>query len=238
MKLLLAITTFLSLLLPAFSFGATYPASCPAEARGIVEAVGGCAAISCSQYEAICAKCCPSGSAPASASLTTFYIKPATANIRECAGLTCSVIGRLSQNTSMELPYGSLNELPEWVEYKFNDQTGYLNKTVISDRKSALLGSQSRIEPTTPPVEPVLPPTATPAPSLVGRAIASALIVTFFLAVLWKLGFKIMLYLVKKYGNPEVNARLEKIDEKVAQKKWTYFLYFFLIYLVLIWLSG
>lgn len=232
MKLLFTVTTFLSLLLPALSFGATYPASCPAEARGIVEAIGGCAEISCSQYGAICAKCCSNGSVPPeSVSFSTFYIKPATANIRECAGLTCQVIGQLPQNTSIELQYGSLNELPEWVKVDSNGLIGYISKTVLSNKKSAPVSPSPEIEPTTPPVEPA-PPPPTPAPSYLGDAI-SALIGTILLAFLWKPDFKIMLYLSKKYANPEVNEKLEKKYAEFSHKKFYYFFYFFLIYFVL-----
>ena len=58
MKLFLAPIAFLSFLLSPVTFGASYPTSCPTEAQAIVDAVGGCQAISCNQYEAICAKCC------------------------------------------------------------------------------------------------------------------------------------------------------------------------------------
>jgi len=59
----LFVTSSLSLLF-LFSapvvMAASYPNTCPAEAQAIVSAVGGCSAISCSQYAAICGKCCPS----------------------------------------------------------------------------------------------------------------------------------------------------------------------------------
>lgn len=37
----------------------TYKESCPPEAQAILDAVGGCDAIDCSEYPAICEKCCP-----------------------------------------------------------------------------------------------------------------------------------------------------------------------------------
>ena len=36
-----------------------YKAGCPPEAKAILDAVGGCNAINCSEYPAICEKCCP-----------------------------------------------------------------------------------------------------------------------------------------------------------------------------------
>ena len=59
------ITSILFLFSTAFSFGASYPDSCPSVGRTVVEALGGCSAISCSQYAATCEKCCPGGVAPA-----------------------------------------------------------------------------------------------------------------------------------------------------------------------------
>ena len=39
--------------------GGEYKAGCPEEAKAILDAVGGCDAIDCSEYPAICEKCCP-----------------------------------------------------------------------------------------------------------------------------------------------------------------------------------
>jgi hypothetical protein len=36
-----------------------YKVDCPTEAKAILDAVGGCDAINCSEYPAICEKCCP-----------------------------------------------------------------------------------------------------------------------------------------------------------------------------------
>ncbi|OGZ08133.1 MAG: hypothetical protein A3C93_00845 [Candidatus Lloydbacteria bacterium RIFCSPHIGHO2_02_FULL_54_17] len=62
--------------LPTLFFGspvlaATYPATCPAEAQGIVDAVGGCATINPTDYSAIYGKCC---SAPATPTTLTDQI--------------------------------------------------------------------------------------------------------------------------------------------------------------------
>lgn len=40
-----------------------YKEGCPPEAKAILDAVGGCDAINCSEYPAICEKCCPECSA-------------------------------------------------------------------------------------------------------------------------------------------------------------------------------
>ncbi|MDO8558683.1 MAG: hypothetical protein Q7S09_05925 [bacterium] len=53
---------------------ATYPDTCPKEGQAIVEAVGGCAAISCSEFEAICAECCTAGDATSSPSPSVTFI--------------------------------------------------------------------------------------------------------------------------------------------------------------------
>lgn len=56
-KLFLVLVLMLTVLCPAISFGASYPASCPTEAQGILNALGGCSAVDCSAYGAICSKC-------------------------------------------------------------------------------------------------------------------------------------------------------------------------------------
>ena len=55
------------------SFAATYPASCPAEAKAIVEAVGGCSVVNKSQYPSVYDKCCI---LPVSAPATTKSLSP------------------------------------------------------------------------------------------------------------------------------------------------------------------
>src|SRR3989338_8272816 len=63
-KFVLALTTLATPFFGSPVLAATYPATCPAEAQGIVEAVGGCAAISPTDYSAIYGKCCAVEGAP------------------------------------------------------------------------------------------------------------------------------------------------------------------------------
>ena len=44
-------------LFPTVSLGASYPATCPVEAQGVLTALGGCGVVDCSLYGAICSKC-------------------------------------------------------------------------------------------------------------------------------------------------------------------------------------
>lgn len=62
----LGLTLFILLLLPSFSFAASYPASCPVEARTIIDAVGGCSTIDSGQYSSIYGKCCSLSTTPGS----------------------------------------------------------------------------------------------------------------------------------------------------------------------------
>lgn len=62
----ITLTAFLSFLTPTIVFGASYPASCPAEAQAIVNAVGGCSAIDPGQYSSIYGKCCSVSTIPGS----------------------------------------------------------------------------------------------------------------------------------------------------------------------------
>ena len=54
----LAFLTMISLLLPSVVSAQTYPQTCPQEAVGVLNAVGGCSAVDCSLYPSICNKCC------------------------------------------------------------------------------------------------------------------------------------------------------------------------------------
>ena len=54
---ILIITLFL-ILSTQISFAQTYPSTCPSEAIGVLNAVGGCAAVDCNRFPAICQKCC------------------------------------------------------------------------------------------------------------------------------------------------------------------------------------
>ena len=59
---LVLLTLFLSIAV-SFSVSAevegVYKEGCPEEAKAILDAVGGCDAIDCSEYPAICEQCCP-----------------------------------------------------------------------------------------------------------------------------------------------------------------------------------
>ncbi|MDP3729836.1 MAG: peptidoglycan-binding domain-containing protein [bacterium] len=50
--------TFLIIFSARLSFAVSYPASCPAEGKAIVEAVGGCSAVDKSSYPSVHEKCC------------------------------------------------------------------------------------------------------------------------------------------------------------------------------------
>ena len=56
--LLFLLSTVLSFPVSAEAEG-EYKAGCPSEAKAILDAVGGCDAIDCSEYPVICEKCCP-----------------------------------------------------------------------------------------------------------------------------------------------------------------------------------
>lgn len=61
MKRIIPIIVFYLLIMNvSFVFAATYPATCPAEAKAIVEIVGGCSAVDRNFYSAIWNKCCVS----------------------------------------------------------------------------------------------------------------------------------------------------------------------------------
>jgi hypothetical protein len=67
----------------------------------------------------------------------TFYLS-STANIRECASTSCDVITTYSKDTKIELPYTSIEELPEWIKLTLADNTfGYINKITLSDSTSS-----------------------------------------------------------------------------------------------------
>ena len=73
-----------------------------------------------------------------STTLTTFYIKPESANVRPCtdtASSDCVPIGQYKQNTEIQLQYTSIDNMPEWVSVKWEDSDAYINKIVLSERK-------------------------------------------------------------------------------------------------------
>ncbi|MBI2446536.1 MAG: trypsin-like peptidase domain-containing protein [Parcubacteria group bacterium] len=70
---------------------------------------------------------------------TRFYLK-SIANIRECAGLDCKIIGQYPKNTFINLPYDKIDNLPEWILVSWGNPSsgsGYINKILFSDTLSA-----------------------------------------------------------------------------------------------------
>jgi len=55
------------MLLPTLAFAQSYPDTCPQEAQGVLNAVGGCEEVDCNQFSAICEKCCTQNSSVSSA---------------------------------------------------------------------------------------------------------------------------------------------------------------------------
>lgn len=71
------------------------------------------------------------------ATTKTFYVN-ATANVRKCGSTTCDVITTYSKNTKIELPYTSVENLPEWVKLTLSDNSfGYINKITLSDNATS-----------------------------------------------------------------------------------------------------
>lgn len=65
-SLKLLVISYLLLVVVNTSFAQTYPATCPAEAQAIVNAVGGCSAVDKDQYSAVYDSCCAVSSEPIS----------------------------------------------------------------------------------------------------------------------------------------------------------------------------
>ncbi len=69
--------------------------------------------------------------------LNKFYTK-SVSNVRKCPSLSCGIIGQYAINVEFDLPYNSIDELPEWIEFSLEDEqgndavVGYVNKTVLS----------------------------------------------------------------------------------------------------------
>ncbi len=75
-------------------------------------------------------------------SRNTFYTVD-TINIRECASLSCEVVGQYPLNTDLVLPYQTLSEMPEWVQIYWvdNGETifGFISKSVLSESKTKIV---------------------------------------------------------------------------------------------------
>lgn len=80
-----------------------------------------------------------------------FYLK-SIANVRECAGLDCKIIGQYPQNTSFDLAYDKIDNLPEWVlvswvkpNNSYNSSgLGYINKVLFSDTPTVINLNQNQ----------------------------------------------------------------------------------------------
>lgn len=70
MKKITILISYFLFLISNIAFAASYPASCPTEAKAIVDAVGGCSAIDKNKFSSVYQKCCaikpipPATSAP------------------------------------------------------------------------------------------------------------------------------------------------------------------------------
>ncbi len=65
---------------------------------------------------------------------TMYYIKPDTANVRECPSASCKILSTLSQNTELTFPGDLFDKYPDWAEITFPDgEKGYVSKTVLSE---------------------------------------------------------------------------------------------------------
>lgn len=142
------LTLLLFLLLAPSSFGAAYPASCPSEARAIVEAVGGCAAIG-SQYEAIYSKCCSLGTAPASKQSPTPPLVPPSKNSAPAAQPS-----PVPSSESSSLPYALIVVL-FWVG------SDYLFKWFVRRRNKQKISAPAAVEKKCPYCKSVIPVDAT-----------------------------------------------------------------------------
>lgn len=104
-----------------------------------------------------------------------FYVKFSAANVRSCESTSCAVVGTLGQNSTISSYYGSLEEVPEWMQISYTDTdtgkdvSGYVSKTVLSETQMAAAPSTPRT--TAPPQkisvaqEPTIVITREPVPS-------------------------------------------------------------------------
>ncbi len=76
-KIKLLIALIFIALFSATSFAQTYPDTCPPEAQGILNAVGGCAAVDCQKFPVICEKCCVTSNASVQSSSSSTAISAA-----------------------------------------------------------------------------------------------------------------------------------------------------------------
>lgn len=96
----------------------------------------------------------PTENTQVSNSPTVFYTQ-SVANVRSCASTSCSSLGTYSVNTDLSLPYTTVNDLPEWIEFSLPDsngvtQTGYINKSTLGINKITIIPKQQAQQPVVP----------------------------------------------------------------------------------------
>lgn len=77
-----ALFFLLFLILAVGVSAAVYKETCPSEAKAILDAVGGCSAVNCTEYFAICEDCCEAGAA-ANVTATPTSALPAAATQKQ-----------------------------------------------------------------------------------------------------------------------------------------------------------
>lgn len=82
-------------------------------------------------------------------SITTLYTNT-TANVRSCPSSTCEVVGTYQPNEEIPAPSGisTFAEVPEWVAFSYvanngSTETGYINKSVLSESQTTAAASVS-----------------------------------------------------------------------------------------------
>src|SRR3989338_1970112 len=81
-------------------------------------------------------------------SSSTYYVKPDTANVRECPSTSCKILSTLSQNTELAFPGDLFDKYPDWVEVTFPDGgVGYVSKTVLSSETQARVQIETPSQP-------------------------------------------------------------------------------------------
>ena len=84
----------------------------------------------------------PAATTTATTTVRLFYVQSDNTRIRDCAALTCNIIGYYSANTPVALPYNSTSELPEWVQVTLPGSQGnlvpaYLKATTLGTTQVA-----------------------------------------------------------------------------------------------------
>lgn len=74
--------------------------------------------------------------ANATSTSNTFYTQSDGVNVRSCPSISCASVGTYPANTSFVEPYTSVDDLPDWVAFSYQDssgntQNGYISKTTL-----------------------------------------------------------------------------------------------------------